>query len=197
MKYMLIDITTVESTSLLAVAPSIQAATLMGRLYAIQGKTVIAPPVEGRGFSKLELLPLQYLFWNVCQEEPPADYQELIRLCLARIERFPVDTTPLEVLEKEVARLCPPIPENSPGKAPTKPNTGSDRPKAASTTGQVWELADAAFSRHYTETSTLANVDWKMLRGEIITACEKDGINTSTAATQYSKWAKAKKEGSK
>ena len=50
-KYMIIDVTTPAAIKVLRVAemPHCQ---LWGRLYQAEGKKVIAPPVEGRGFGK-------------------------------------------------------------------------------------------------------------------------------------------------
>ena len=77
MKYMLIDVTTVEATRVLLVA-TLRQVQLHGRLAQAQGKKVIAPPLEGRGLAKLEKLPLQYLYWSVCQKTPPEEYSELV-----------------------------------------------------------------------------------------------------------------------
>jgi len=60
---------------------------------------------------------------------------------------------------------------------------GSSEPRAApekGVTAKVWVIADRVFA------------DKGLDRGAIIAACEAEGINTSTAATQYSKWKKAK-----
>lgn len=197
MKYMVLDITTIEGTSVLAVAPTLRTAALFGKIQQAAGKKVVAPPVEGRGFSVLERTPLQYLYWNMCGEVPPEDYSLLIRQCLEKIETLPVLGTPLQELEAEVARLYPGVAPTSEKREPIHSEAGQpERPKATSTTGRVWELADAAFSKHYEPSSTMANVDWKSLRGEIMTSCEASGINTATASTQYSKWKRAKEGGS-
>lgn len=182
MKYMLIDVTAVETTAVLAVA-TIQRVQLLGRIHQANGRRVIAPPAEGRGFSKLEKLSLQYLYWNVCKEAPPEDYSTLLRNCLAKIEGMPEDATPLEELEKEVARLYPddgvtapatPRAQREPGEAPAKP-------KAGSTTGRVWEIAEA-----------MVKGDQLPDRKAVIGACEGEGVNPATASTQYGKWKASK-----
>lgn len=74
------------------------------------------------------------------------------------------------------------------GLAPTngpkpKAQGGSGQPSSAPTKGataKVWEIADRVHAA--------SGLD----RGKIIAACEAEGINTSTAGTQYSKWKKAK-----
>lgn len=184
MKYMLIDITTPETTKVLAVA-ELQPSQLLGKIYQAKGLQVIAPPVEGRGFSKLEKLSLQYLYWNVCQETPPDNYAELINRCLAVIEKMPMDETPIATLQKEVARLYPEGTQFAPAepKAVREPGEPSARPKGTSTTGRVWEIADGLFTA---AGNTLPD------RKSIIDACVAEGINQATASTQYAKWKKTK-----
>lgn len=181
MKYMLIDVTAVESTAVLAIATNPRV-VLLGKIQQAQGRKVIAPPLEGRSFSKLEKLPLQYLYWSVCKETPPDDYSELLRRCLAKLDAMPVDETPLEELEREVARLYPEGPvSQGEKKAPRDPGAPPARPKATSTTGRVWEIADGMMTG-----SALPE------RKAVIAACEAEGINPATASTQYGKWKASK-----
>jgi hypothetical protein len=72
-------------------------------------------------------------------------------------------------------------------RTPRTDNASSgEAPKSGSKTGRVWEIADAIVA-------TGANVsDLKALRKSIITACEAEGINTSTASVQYGKWKASK-----
>lgn len=183
MKYMLIDVTAVETTAVLAIAP-LRAVQLLGRIQIANGKKVISPPLEGRGFAKLEKLPLQYLYWNVCQETPPEDYGELVRRCVAKLESLPVDATPLEDLEREVARLCPdePTTQREP-KTPKEPGAAPARPKAMTTTGLVWEIADKLFVEAGNKLPD---------RKVVIAACEAQEINPATASTQFGKWKASK-----
>lgn len=58
-----------------------------------------------------------------------------------------------------------------PGQAPTK-----------GATGRVWEIAD----------KVTAEKGGTIDRGAIIAACEAAGINPATAATQFSKWRRAR-----
>lgn len=82
------------------------------------------------------------------------------------------------------------------GNAPTAPrntaprvSTGgapSEAPKAGSKTGAVWEIAEQIYA-------TFPNPsNWKELRSAIVTACEAQGINGSTASVQFSKWKQTK-----
>lgn len=182
-KYMLIDTTVLAETKFLAVG-GMKEMGCLGRIKKAQGRTVIAPPVEGRGFSTLTKEQLQYLFWNQMHQPPADDYGVLCQALLNIALLLPVDATPLEDLEREVARLYPDDPTvstSTPAQAsePRVPRAPGERPKAASTTGKVWEIAD----RFFTDDG-----DWKTMRGKIMAACEAEGINSATAATQYSKW---------
>ena len=182
--YMIIDVTTVEHTRLLKVA-TLRESALWGQLYIQQGHKVIAPPVEGRGFSKLDKLQLQYFYWNVCKETPPEDYQELVRKCLAVINALPVADTSIQDLEREIELYKPDVTnQTSVAKAPKDPNAPAPRPGKTSTTGIVWIIADEQFVK-------AGNVMPE--RKAVIDACVAEEINPATASTQYSKWAKAKR----
>lgn len=61
-----------------------------------------------------------------------------------------------------------------------KSTTPATRP-AGGTTKKVWDIADALRERN-------PSLSAKELRPKIIEACEQEGINSSTAGTQYSKW---------
>lgn len=56
---------------------------------------------------------------------------------------------------------------------------GVNRPKPGSTTGKVWDIAD-------TISGTIS--DDKALRKAVITECEAQGINKSTASVQFGYW---------
>lgn len=62
-------------------------------------------------------------------------------------------------------------------------------PKEGSKTRRVWEIADKCLTDHTT-------MD-KILRNLVATACENEGINSSTMSVQFSKWKQAKLNGSK
>ena len=201
-KYMIIDVTTPAAIKVLRVAEMTNC-QLWGRLYQAEGKKVIAPPVEGRGFGKLELLQLQYLYWSLHQKTPPEDYGALVRGCLATVDAMPLDRTDTVWLQGEVDRLAPsvtttaedgPKPAPKAPKAPKAPTTPADpngRPKASSTTGLVWDLADTAYA---TAVPDGAEPDWKAVRAELARLCSQEGINAGTMGVQYGKW-KASKLG--
>ena len=182
--YMLIDITILEETKVILVAP-LKSVELLGKIQQAQGKIVIAPPLEGRGFSKLEKSQLQYLYWNTCNQTPPEDYGVLVAACLEVLLKLPLDNTSIANLEKEVARLYPDGPGTE-AVQPKDPNAPPSRPRTAGATGKVWEIADRLFE----ENGGLPE------RKTVLAACEADGVNAATASTQFSKW-KASKLASK
>lgn len=194
MKYMLIDVTTVEGTRVMTVA-HLRTVQLLGQLAQAEGRKVIAPPVEGRGLAKIERFPLQYLFWNLTQRTPPDDYGELCKQTLVAIDALPLDATSIEDLERRVAAIAPPQQESAKQEnGESKPaRQVSERPKGTSVTGRVWEIADECLAK--TGLTAAQVSDWKPIRAAIMTACEAEGIHSATGATQYSKWKGAKLKG--
>jgi len=188
--YVLIDVTNLAQTKILTVAP-LHEVQCIGKIEKAAGREVIAPPLEGRGFAKLSVEQLQYLYWNTTQLPPPADYTELAKAMFEVAQKCPVDDRPLESLEKEVKRLYPDDSgssnkQSSEPKAPKEPGAPAERPKGTSTTGRVWEIGDSIL------TGDPKAADWKDIRAKLMAACEAEGINKATAATQYSKWKGAK-----
>jgi len=196
-KYMVIDLTTIEDAKIVAVAP-MKEAQLIGKILQAQNRRVIAPPLEGRGFAKLEMNVLQYIFWNMTKTPPTVEYAELLKAALAAAEEIPLDEVPLHELEKTVRDLYPDegSSKSSSGpkepKTPKEPGAPADRPKATSTTGRVWELADVAYAAVMAKVADGAAPDWSVIRAEIIKLTDAEQINKATAATQYSKWKSAK-----
>jgi hypothetical protein len=105
-----------------------------------------------------------------------------------------VDETPLATLgnkakrcSKETKAAVKETKKQADGN-PTKPEKTKEpsiskpakRPKEGSMTGKVWAVADAL----HTETGTIPD------RKAVIAACEAEGVNPSTASTQYGKWKK-------
>jgi len=197
MSYMVINVTTLEATMVLTVADSVRAA-LWGRIYKAKGSDVIGPPLEGRGFSKLTLEQLQYLYWNLTQQPPSGEFAELVQKLVEVVKTIKEDDTPIATLEAEVKQLYPddsltPAAPKAEKKVrePRVPGEAPERPKATSTTGLVWELADQQFGILH-PSGDASTADWKFIRAGVMDACETEGINSATAATQYSKWKAAK-----
>lgn len=179
--YMLIDVTTVENTRVLRVA-DLERVQLHGRLYVAQGKKVIAPPLSGRGFSKLDKLPLQYLYWNTCGKEPPEDYGQLVKDCLAVIQEMTPADEPLRGLHDAADGIDILHP---PAKVIVQPPVVIKPPKATTTTGIIWQIAAEVLEDLYN--GELPS-DWKELRAEVVNRCKREGFNESTISVQYGKW---------
>jgi hypothetical protein len=95
----------------------------------------------------------------------------------------------LASLEKEVARRALPEPVLNHEEAPPKPPkekkpdvsfANPERPKAGTTTGLVWELADELKAQ-------LARLPTSK---EVMAVCEKEGLKAGTVSVQYGKWRK-------
>lgn len=204
MNYMLIDITTMETTKLLLTG-TLRQVQLHGRLLKADGRKFVAPPLEGRGLSRFKMEELQYMLWNTWNASPvnakgePKPFGDLLAECLHAAQQVLPDGTTIELLEAEVAKLAPPgdgetdeiDTECKPAKkaTPRTQQKPGEAPAATSTTGKVWIIADRVLAAHPAVTAT---TDWKPIRETIIAACESEGINKATAATQYSKYKASK-----
>ncbi len=201
--YMLIDITTMETTKLLLVG-TLRQVQLHGQILKADGRNVIAPPLEGRGLSRLKMEELQYMLWNTWGLSPvnakgePKGFGDLLTECLHAAQQVLPDGTSIELLEAEVAKIAQPPEDEGEHKPeaklvkkamPRTPQKPGEAPAATSTTGKVWIIADRVLAAHPAVTAT---TDWKPLRDAIIAACESEGINKATAATQYSKYKASK-----
>lgn len=75
---------------------------------------------------------------------------------------------------------------------PAPPSTvqvSAEAPKAGSKTGRVWEIAENSWRQMIEEAERWGHrLDIKELRKSIISLCEAEGINSSTASVQYGKW---------
>lgn len=73
----------------------------------------------------------------------------------------------------------PPRDEPKAERVTREPSGPSQRPKAGSSTGKVWDIADEVCK-------TIS--DAKALRKAVIDRCVQEGINQSTASVQFGKW---------
>lgn len=189
--YMVIDTTVVADTKIRFVA-DLGRTGLLGRIYMAEhpGRKVITPPLERRGFAKLDQLALQYLVWNTFGETPKENYSELteqaFNLTVSKIE--PTETE-IKLLESQWAGFEGQVEESSKPKAPkaskpaTEPGASPETPKPTSTCGIVWALGDEMYA---------ANGNQLPERAAFIARCEQEGIHPATASTQFAKWKKTK-----
>lgn len=199
--YMLIDATKVEETRLLLTG-NMRRVQALGALKAAEGagRKMLAPPLEARGFSKLEPLQLQYLYWNLCGKTPTDDYGALIQECLAAAKAM----TPNDDAQHSLDFLVEQLEASAPGSvtdetgAVVKPvktalESAPVRPKGTTTTGIIWSICDETLADlHKGEIPS----DFKALRAEAWKRCDAEGFNSGTFGVQYGKW-KANKLASK
>lgn len=141
-------------------------------------------------YSVLEMGELRTLYRNTTGSKAPkgASYPELLDLCCALGESVEPYPTPDHLMaaahKQEVQENSVAPPKKSREKKPKSTSVAprsSKRPKEGSTTARVWDLADEAFAKDGT-------LDKKELRSLVLLACEKAGINKSTASVQFGKW---------
>jgi hypothetical protein len=187
--YMILDVTNVVEIKLLYIT-DIRRAVHRGYILKAAGRQVIAPPLEGRSFSKLYKLQLQYLYYQLSGgQTPPEDYHELAQGCFELAKKFQTDTESLDDLIAKVAELWTSLAINDSGSVPPPSSTEggripapqAERPKAKGVTGQVWEIADRLY-----QAAGNSMPDRKLVMEE----CAATGINSATAATQFAKWKK-------
>lgn len=145
----------------------------------------------GRDLSKFTLLELQMLYNNTMGAKAIfKDYPRAIDLVKTCIERFEVAKESIGDLVKKLGK---PLKEQDFSPVKEKPEAKAKqigliptRPKEGSMTARVWECADWLYSQQNQQDSNC-----KTLRDEVIKVCVDNGVNSSTAATQFSKWRKA------
>lgn len=95
---------------------------------------------------------------------------------------------PLTAVQGFVPSATPTLPVKTAPVRATQAATGITTPSAPSpkgATGMVWVIADRILAE-------VGSADIKALRKAIVTACEAQGINPSTASVQYGKWRQTK-----
>lgn len=141
-----------------------------------------------RDFSSLTHLELRMLYHHTTGEMPSQniEYKKLVNGVSVLAKDLEDDDTSVEELESRLGKPLPPVdPKPAPEKAGRKPKADTsdkpvNRPAEGSTTRKVWDMADQLYKASG-EVPT---------RGQVMEACEQDGINPSTASTQYGKWKK-------
>lgn len=162
-------------------------------------KSVYIGPFMHKTFSQFQERQLMTLYKNTFGKDLPLQpYNEMLREVLFQARQMECDPTSLTELKK---RLIEKYPQDAGHYSQVKPWSGFggvsapnvdknpangpiQAPKAGSTTGRVWQIADEEFAKC---------LDLKACRKTIIARCTEEGINPSTAATQYSKWAQTKR----
>jgi len=204
-----------ENLTVPIVCTTAAAADAWSHLMCGMDDNIILSLNERKGFATFTDLELQILYYNLTRTELTVkEYADKLKSVYEQIKTLPVVDLPASEVEKRF--LGPghdfstePVvdkPRRWAGKshgfesAPVKGKTPSPRAKSSTgggdapvkprggTTARVWEIATKIKEEQFTDGNILDPQDMKALRSAIIAACEAEGINSSTAGTQYSKW---------
>lgn len=164
-------------------APTVEQAEYWAELLLPNDDFVITGS-NNRWYSRFTSIELKTLYQNYYQQQMPDsyDYGQQV-LAVAHIaSELVCDSTPLETLAERLGRPLPstiPLPPPAPTRSPRNEGpTEYSRPKEGTATGRVWAIADAL----------QASLGRLPTRQEVATEGQKEGINPSTASTQYGKW---------
>lgn len=142
-----------------------------------------------KDYSSYSHYELRILYYNTTGEAVPdnIEYNKILKGVADLARSLILDETPLEELQAKLGREIGPVdPRPAPEKGGRKPSspgpTTVTRPKAGSSTGKVWEIADS----HYGEGIPIDGA----FRTKVIETCVTAGINPATASTQFGKWKK-------
>jgi len=147
-------------------------------------------------FTEMEL---KILYGNTIMQDMrhiiPSSYNKLLNEVVKLGEGIEEDETELSDLKKKLGKaLSSPFPLNKPtqisGGSPTKPKAPPSvgkRPKAGTSTAKVWDIADEMMAG-----DPGLGIDSKDFRKCVIEECVKEGLNPSTASTQFGKWKNSK-----
>lgn len=170
---------------------------------SVKHESLVAP-LEKRTLAKFTEYELGMLYHNTFKRgvPPTSKYADLLAAVYDAIERMPADTTTQEILDAKHRELRPedfvemkapantrvtPA-EKAPKNTTPKPvSTGGKRPAEGSVTGRCWTLADSLLGDN-----DLSAIDLKVFRASLVEQAVAQGIDPSTASTQFSRWKAAK-----
>lgn len=200
-------ILSLDQLKIVARVSTAEQAVLIGELDCPDQAVAIFPAGEKKHFTRCGRLDLMILLKN--HEIVPAGVEQFAKMCeqaSALGETIPVDKRSLFQLEQKAGPKQLPGDKRAIERKPfyqplSKPCEGADRPakperqqeadaspRAAPSKGataKVWEIADSL------RTAWVASPDShniKALRTLVVAACEAEGLNPGTAATQFGKW---------
>ena len=167
----------IESLSIVAVAPSEEQAVLWAEVKCPEGS--IAVVNNSSSYSILTEEELRRLLTNATGAKVEGGtLSQLKEYVSARLQSLPADSTPAEKILEIIAAKS----GNACNEAQAK--SSPVRRAAGGVTAAVWQIADQC-SQQY------ADVSIPELRKIIIDKCVENGINFSTASTQYARWKKS------
>ncbi len=174
----------------LKAVPTLEQAEYWADILAPTSDFYVTDAVSNKSFSIYTHYELRMLYYNTVGElvSDNMDYSKLLAGVKKLAEDLLVDETSLEDLKTKLGheRVEPEISaetveqESKPRKRSDSPSKPITRPKEGSMTGKVWDIADQL----HTEKGEIPP------RQDVIALCTEQGINASTASTQYGKWKK-------
>jgi hypothetical protein len=120
------------------------------------------------------------------------DYAVHLKAVREIMQDLDTDDTSLVDLRKTLGRdleeqTCLPKKERAlPKVKAAKAGALPTRPKAGTLTERVWQAGDWLYSQQSPQ-----DINCRTLRDAVISTCVENGVNPSTASTQYAKWKKA------
>lgn len=167
----------IESLSIVAVAPSEEQAVLWAEVKCPEGS--IAVVNNPSSYSILTEEELRRLLTKATGAKVEGGtLSQLKEYVSARLQSLPADSTPAEKILEIIAAKS----GNACNEAQAK--SSPVRRAAGGVTAAVWQIADQC-SQQY------GDVSIPELRKIIIDKCVQNGINFSTASTQYARWKKS------
>lgn len=194
-EYILIDN---ERLKVMKAVTSLQAGEYWTEILCRNTDTTLDARDAKRFLTKYTDMELRMLYYNATGKvlPPNTEYGPTLGFVYKEvIQPTEIDQTPVSVLKdilgRDLEKDLPPVvhaPDNShtqavaPAKAkPASTGEGAPSKPRGGTTARVWELANGLYGQK-------AGWDLKELRKALIDACTEEGINQSTAGTQWSKW---------
>jgi hypothetical protein len=192
MKSILIDIDKMEILKVVEGRNSVRQCEYWADILIPKSEFYICGELN-RDLSHFTLMELQMLYNKAAGAQARfsvSDYSRAIEFVSTQISQFPIDDTPLSHLEKKLKKPLStdnvlPAKEKKQSAKAMKDSGVPTRPKEGSMTARVWEAAD-----YYLGTQPNRDADGKEFRNLIINCCVENGLNPSTASTQFAKWKK-------
>lgn len=144
---------------------------------------IVAPADDARTYKDLTLGELRTLFRNhTGQDMPATDTPAGAAFAFIDFLKAQEGFIPTAAVATTVIRAVAPSQPAPTGKAP------GARPKAGTSTGLVWDIADEEHAKHLAE----GPIDWKALRGAVFSRATDAGVNPATVQVQFGKWKASK-----
>lgn len=167
MNYIAID---VDALNIISVAPTAEQALLWAEIKSPNASVALI--CDGKSLSILREEELRTLVFNTTGAKVKGGtYGQVLEYIKDRLQTLPCDNTPAEELLKRL-------------KSNVEVCLDQPSPRAGTATGAVWKIC-RDISDQYSSLSE------KEIRQKIIDRCCEEGINFSTASTQYARWKKS------